>query len=119
MRFFDAPLPGGDIPDADFDAWLGRFQAAHPWLPADLARHYGRCFGTEAEMLLANAGSIADLGRHFGGLFYEREAQWLMDHEWARTADDILTRRTKHGLFLTKGEKSAFEDWMRRSVAAA
>ena len=115
----DAPLPGGDIPDADFDAWLGRFQAEHPWLPADLARHYGRCFGTEAGMLLANAGSMADLGRHFGGLFYESEAQWLMDHEWARTAEDILIRRTKHGLFLTDGEKSAFVDWMRRSMAAA
>ncbi len=114
-----APLPGGDMEGADFDAWLGRFQAENPWLTADLARHYARCYGTEAEALLAEAGSMADLGRHFGGLFYEREAKWLMAHEWARTADDILVRRTKHGLFLTESEKGAFEDWMRRLVAAA
>ena len=115
----DAPLPGGDMADAEFDAWLDRFRAAHSWLPPDLARHYARCYGTEAETLLAEAGSLADLGRHFGGLFYEREAKWLMAHEWARTVDDILVRRTKHGLFLTEAEKGAFEDWMRRLVAAA
>ena len=115
----DAPLPGGDMAGADFDAWLDRFRAAHSWLPPDLARHYARCYGTEAETLLAEAGSLADLGRHFGGLFYEREAKWLMTREWARTVDDILVRRTKHGLFLTEAEKGAFEDWMRRLVAAA
>ncbi len=115
----DAPLPGGGMPGADFYAWLDGFRASRPWLPADLARHYGRCYGTEAETLLANAGSLGDLGRHFGGLFYEREAQWLMEREWARTADDILLRRTKHGLFLTQAEAAAFEDWMRRRVAAA
>jgi len=114
----DAPLPGGDIPGAEFDPWLDRFRAAHSWLPADLARHYGRCYGTEAGSLLAGAATIADLGRHFGGLFYEREARWLRSHEWARTADDILLRRTKHGLFLTEAEKAAFEDWMRLDAAA-
>ena len=115
----DAPLPGGDIPNAEFDAWLQRFQTAHPWLPKELARHYGRCYGTDAELLLADAASLADLGRHFGALFYECEARWLMDHEWARTAEDILRRRTKHELFLSPGEIAAFEDWMRRPVAAA
>ncbi len=115
----DAPLPGGDMPGGDFDRWMEEFRAAYPWLPADLARHYGRCYGTEAGAVLGDARSLHDLGRHFGGLFYEREAQWLMAHEWARTADDILVRRTKHGLFLTKGEQAAFEEWMRRPVAAA
>ncbi len=36
------PMPGGDIEGADFEGWLARFGAAHPWLPPDLARHYGR-----------------------------------------------------------------------------
>ena len=114
----DAPLPGGDIAGADFEPWLARFHAAHPWLPAELARHYGRCYGTEAERLLAGAGAIADLGRHFGGLFYEQEAKWLRAHEWARATDDILLRRTKHGLFLTDAQKAAFADWMRLDAAA-
>ena len=41
-----------------------------------------------------------------------------MAREWARTAEDILTRRTKHGLFLTGDEKAAFADWLRLSAAA-
>lgn len=113
-----APLPGGAIPGADFDRWLAGFQAARPWLPPDLARHYGRCYGTEAEALLDGAGALDDLGRHFGGLFYEREANWLMTHEWAETADDMLTRRTKHGLFLTQAEAAGFADWLARDRAA-
>ncbi|WP_299616010.1 glycerol-3-phosphate dehydrogenase C-terminal domain-containing protein, partial [Pelagibius sp.] len=113
-----APLPGGDLPDADFEGWLRGFCAEQPWLPADLARHYGRCYGSDAAALLGNARTLDDLGRHFGGLFYEREAKWLIEREWARTADDILTRRTKHALFLTEAEKAAFTDWLHLDAVA-
>ena len=113
-----AALPGGDIPDARFEPWLDSFRADFGWLPEPLARHYARCYGAEAPALLEGARSLGDLGRHFGALFYEREARWLMAREWARTAEDILTRRTKHGLFLTGDEKAAFADWLRLSAAA-
>ena len=46
-------------------------------MPAVLARHYARLYGTRARELLDGAGSLADLGRHFGGLLYEREASYL------------------------------------------
>jgi len=113
-----AALPGGDIPDADFEAWLGRFRAGHAWLPEPLARHYGRLYGTETPDLLSNATRLADLGQHFGGLFYEREAQWLISREWARSAEDVLERRTKHGLFLTADERDGFENWLKGRLAA-
>ena len=106
------PLPGGDIANADFDAWLERFHTDHPWLAADLARHYGRCYGTRAEELLDGAAAMADLGSHFGGLLYEREVRWLIAEEWAETAEDVLERRTKHGLFLSDEERTAFEAWL-------
>ncbi len=112
-----AALPGGDIPDADFDTWLTSLRAAYPWLPGALARHYGRCYGTEAFDFLGSAASVGDLGRHFGALFYEKEAHWLITREWAQTADDILTRRTKHGLFLSAAEMRAFDAWLQ-GVAA-
>src|SRR3546814_19911434 len=35
-----APLPGGDLPGGDFEAFLADFLAAHPWLPAPLGRRY-------------------------------------------------------------------------------
>lgn len=109
-----APLPGGDIENADFDQWLPQFHARHPWLPPALARHYGRCYGTEADTLLSGATSVADLGQHFGENFYAREAEWLMREEWAQTAEDILYRRTKHGVFLSDAQKQSVEEWVNK-----
>ena len=65
----------------------------------------------------ARPGSSADLGRHFGGQLYEREARYLVEHEWAMTAEDILDRRTKHGLRLTAAQKAAFADWLVQQSA--
>ncbi|MFN3613715.1 MAG: FAD-dependent oxidoreductase [Rubrimonas sp.] len=113
-----APLPGGDIQGADFDRWLAGFMADRPWLPAPLARHLGRAYGSEAPRVIEGATALADLGRHFGGLLYEREARWLIAEEWAMTAEDILTRRTKHGLFLTPEQRRAFETWLEMRAAA-
>ena len=113
-----ATLPGGDLPDADFDRWLAAFAAERPWLPGDLARHYARCYGTRAGELLAGASEIEELGRHFGGLLYEREVRWLMDREWARTAEDVLERRTKHVLFLTPREQASLHEWIGGRAAA-
>ncbi len=109
----DASLPGGDIPNADFDGFLKRLRGEHSWLPADLAHHYARLYGTRARALVGDARRLEDLGRPMGGLLYEREARFLKETEWARTAADILTRRTKHGLHLSEVEKRGFEDWMQ------
>ena len=107
-----APLPGGDMPDADFDAFLAGFRDRHPWLPEELARHYARLYGTRADRLVAGAFSLTDLGRHFGGLLYEREVFFLTENEWAQTPEDILERRTKHGLHLDAAGRTAFEAWL-------
>jgi glycerol-3-phosphate dehydrogenase len=108
-----APLPGGDFPDADFPAFLADWQQRHAWLPPDLANHYARLYGTRADQVIGSARSLADLGRHFGGLLYEQEARYLRDAEWAQTAEDILQRRTKHGLHLDRSVREAFENWLR------
>ena len=57
--------------------------------------------------LLGDAGSLADLGRHYGGDLYEAEVAYLVDQEWARTAEDILWRRSKLGLHLPIAAKAA------------
>ncbi|MBO6757247.1 MAG: glycerol-3-phosphate dehydrogenase [Roseibium sp.] len=114
----DAPLPGGDAPGGLFDQWHEAFIKEFSWLPDDLAGHYVRSYGTNARRLLGNASSLKDLGTHFGGLFYEREARWLIEAEWAETAEDILLRRTKHGIFLSETEWQAVDRWIRTRVAA-
>jgi D-erythritol 1-phosphate dehydrogenase len=102
----NASLPGGDMPFAEFDGYLPMFQKKHPWLPLALARHYARLYGTRARLLLDGVSSVEGLGRHFGGLLYEAELDYLKRQEWAQTADDVLDRRTKHRLHLTEAEQA-------------
>jgi glycerol-3-phosphate dehydrogenase len=107
-----APLPGGDM--ADFDDFLAGLRQEHAWLPADLARHYARLYGTRARHLLGDATGMESLGRHLGGLLYAREVDYLCRVEWARTPEDILERRTKHGLHLGDDQKRALHLWLER-----
>jgi glycerol-3-phosphate dehydrogenase len=111
------PMPGGDMPDADFDRFLAALRKAHPWLPQDVAHGYARRYGTRTEALLHGAKNLAALGHHFGGTLYEREARFLAETEWADTAEDILDRRTKHGLHLTAQQRAAFETWFAGAPA--
>lgn len=108
----DAPLPGGDIAGADFPRWFDAFKARWPWLPEPVARHYARCYGTEADRLLDGASGMGDLGEHFGSHFYAREARWLLTEEWAVAPEDLLFRRTKHGVFLTDDERARVAEWL-------
>ena len=61
--------------------------------------------------MIGSATRLADLGRHYGGQFYEAEARYLVAKEWARTPDDVLKRRTKHYLHLNEAEQNAFRAW--------
>jgi glycerol-3-phosphate dehydrogenase len=106
-----AALPGGDIAAADFDVFTKRLRLDHAALPGDVLGHYARLYGTRARHLLDGVRTRADLGRHFGGMLYQREAEFLRREEWASTADDILERRTKHGLHLTAQQRQAFGAW--------
>lgn len=108
----DSRLPGGDFEDADFTAFLADCRQAYPWLPARLAYDYARNYGTCISPLLAGGKGMQSLGRHFGGPLYEREVAYLMDREFARTAEDVLWRRTKKGLFVTSGVASDLDLWM-------
>ena len=113
----DAKLPGGDIPDADFDAFVQAMQQHYAWLDTATTEHLSRCYGTLIHQVLADAESLDDLGEKFAPRFFEREVRYLIDHEWAASADDVLSRRTKHGLHLSTEQKRAFEDWWQRNIA--
>jgi D-erythritol 1-phosphate dehydrogenase len=104
-----ARLPGGDIPGT-FEEFVVDLEREYSELPTTLIRHYARLYGTRARELLGPTRTCADLGRHFGGDFYEREARYLRETEWATDPSDVLDRRTKHGLHLTACQRAAFED---------
>ena len=105
-------LPGGDFAHDGFDVEVARLRKAHPYLEAAHARRLVRLYGTRAQILLGLAKSTVDLGRHFGVDLYEAEVRYLMQHEWASTAEDVLWRRTKRGLRLTGEQAEALDRFM-------
>lgn len=109
-------LPGGDFERQS--ALLSDFRGRWPWLPEDVARRWVRSYGTRALKLAGKADCLADMGRHFGAGLYEREAGYLVEQEWAQTAEDILWRRTKTGLHMNEEERSVFHAWMEEGGPA-
>jgi len=107
-----APLPGGDMPDADFDAYLSEFGKERPWLPAPLARRYVRAYGTRAEPLVGGAQDVNGLGADLGGGLYEAEVDYLRRAEWAVSAQDILWRRSKLGLHVPPETAGRLAGWL-------
>ena len=78
-----------------------------------------RGYGTEAEAMLDGAGAADDLGERFGWDLTEREVRWLMEREWALTAEDVLWRRTKLGLRLTPARRGGSGNgWRGRAIGA-
>ena len=100
----DARLPGGDLPRGDFAAFVSGLVAEHPGLDAAFLRRLARRHGSDVAALLGDATGMADLGPDLGGGLTEREVAWMRDREWAKTADDVLWRRTKAGLGMTPAE---------------
>ncbi|MBW4983261.1 glycerol-3-phosphate dehydrogenase [Mameliella sp. CS4] len=115
----NAPLPGGDLINADYEQFRNTMKREYPWMPRELRRHYGRCYGSRVRQIAGDATSLEGLGQHFGGQLYEAEVTYLVTHEWAQTAEDILWRRTKHRLHMTEAEQAAFAAWFDARQEAA
>jgi glycerol-3-phosphate dehydrogenase len=102
-------LPGGDL----YPAFLDWLRALEAWMPPPLVSRLSQAYGTRLKDLIGPASSLADLGRHFGAGLYEAEIRWLKDREFARTAEDILWRRTKLGLHFTPAQTKALERYLQ------
>ncbi len=101
-----------------FDAEVDRLKASYPFLDLGHARRLVRLYGTRSRMLLGLAKSNTDLGTNFGADLYEAEVRYLMEWEWACSAEDVLWRRTKRGLRLSCEQAANLDEFMR-GVAAA
>jgi glycerol-3-phosphate dehydrogenase len=111
-----APLPGADMPGADPVAYEQVFKGRYPWLPEAMAHRYVGAYGTLSERIVAGASSIADLGLDFGDGLYEREVRWLVTREWAKTAQDILWRRTRLGLRAAPETEEKLARWLEQHL---
>jgi glycerol-3-phosphate dehydrogenase len=122
----NAPLPGGDLQQAgklvgqvDFERFLQQFQQAYPWLPPLLAERYAHAYGSRASRLLDGANQLQDLGQELAPGLYQAEAAYLRDIEWARSAEDILWRRTKLGLYSQPQHVERLQQWLAQTTAGA
>ncbi|EEE38359.1 aerobic glycerol-3-phosphate dehydrogenase [Rhodobacteraceae bacterium KLH11] len=110
-------LPGGDFPVDGVADLTQSLLTEYPFLTKIWAQRLIRAYGTEAFVLLGSAKALADLGEDFGATLTETELQWLMDKEYARTAEDVVWRRNKLGLRLTSEQIARIKAWMaERSV---
>ncbi|HSS66462.1 MAG TPA: glycerol-3-phosphate dehydrogenase [Gammaproteobacteria bacterium] len=108
-----ATLPGGDIPVTAFDQWAAGIAGRYSFLDPGLIGRLCRAYGSRVANLLAGINSADDLGYHFGAGLTEREVDYLMRHEWAETADDLLWRRSKLGLRFTAEQRAMLESYLQ------
>ncbi len=112
-----APLPGGDMEDGDFDKFLRTLRGKYPWLDAATVTRLARAYGTRAGLILGNARGACDLGVQFDAGLFQAEIDYLIDQEFAITAEDILWRRSKRGLHLSPAERARVSAYLDAPVS--
>ena len=105
-------LPGGDFPVDGVGDLIAKLRKAAPFLDDRTAARLVKAYGTEAIEVIGGAQSASDLGKDFGAGLTEAEVRWLIEREWARTAKDIVWRRSKLGLRLTAEQIAVLEAWI-------
>jgi len=112
-----AHLPGGNFPPTAFDAEVRKLAAKKSNLDPAFIRRLVRAYGTLASDVLGEVQQTVELGEHFGTTLYAREVDYLMDREWARTADDVLWRRSKQGLRFNASQTAELARYMAERLA--
>ena len=106
-------LPGGDLDGAEeLTLFIEKQWQKYPWLPQGLLLRYAQSYGSMMNEFLLGAESIKDLGISFGGGLYQREVDYLVQKEFAKTAEDILWRRSKLGLLKNKELQQKLEKYL-------
>jgi glycerol-3-phosphate dehydrogenase len=102
------PLPGSDF--ADRERAQSDFFLRYRGKPSEVLRGVFRRHGARAAQVLGDG----ELGEHYGGGLTERELRYFMQHEWARTAEDVLWRRSKAGLAMSEAQRVRVAEAMAR-----
>ena len=106
-----AALPGGDF-QGGLGALVGQLLRDFPFVPEQHMKRIARRHGTRARQWLDGAGSLADMGEHFGADLYAREVDYMVAKEWVRTADDVLYRRSKAGVMMNTLERARVQQYL-------
>ncbi|WP_428243929.1 glycerol-3-phosphate dehydrogenase [Gynuella sp.] len=108
----DSVLPGGET-GLDLNAYIRGLKQKYPFLTPTNIQRLVTTYGSQVEVWLNDVKSAADLGDDFGHGFYQKEVDYLLQYEFAMTAEDVLWRRTKMGLFLTAEQQQAVTEYVQ------
>lgn len=110
-------LPGGDFSGGSLSALNDELQLNYPELDTALLHRLAQSYGSDSYKVLSGVKTNSDLGQHFGATLYQREAEYLCRHEWAKTAEDILWRRSKLGLNFNSGQAQTLDGFVQKFVS--
>ncbi len=108
------PLPGGNLAVDGVPALIDELCNTYSYLDQKWAQRLATTYGTESFQLLGTSQDITSLGHNFGENLTETEVNWLIDHEFAMSADDVLWRRTKLGLRLSEQQQQGLQQWFEQ-----
>jgi glycerol-3-phosphate dehydrogenase len=111
-------LPGGDFPVDGVARLIADARRTWPFLSEAHIHRLVRAYGTRISRILGPAKQAADLGPRLGADLTGAEVRYLMDHEWARTADDVLWRRSKLGLRVSPAEHQQLAKFMADAIGS-
>lgn len=103
-------LPGGAFDYRNFDALVKKVADFLPFLTTRTHERLALAYGSDVFKIFS--GKKETLGKHFGHELYAEEVDWLKNFEWAKTAEDVLWRRTKLGLLFTPAESQELESFL-------
>ena len=110
-------LPGGDFAPDGFHALVAEAIGRWPFLGEAHARRLMRAYGRRVGRLLGMAQSMDDLGPRFTGNLTGVEVRYLVENEWAQSAEDVLWRRSKLGITATPQERDALGQFIASLLA--
>lgn len=104
-------LPGGDIPEGDFEAFVQKQGARYTFLNEKLLHRYAHAYGTRMGLLMEGVNKVSDMGQDFGDDVYQKEIEYLVDHEFVTQLEDVLWRRSKLGLHISAETVKKLKDY--------
>lgn len=107
-------MPGGDFAVDGVADLIAKLEQQYPFLTPAWARRLVKAYGLDAFEILGNAKTARDLGFDFGATLHAREVTWLIQNEFARSAEDIIWRRSKLGLRMTADDIAKLDNWIAK-----
>ncbi|MBT2188790.1 glycerol-3-phosphate dehydrogenase [Sphingobium nicotianae] len=111
-----APMPGGDLGAGGLEGLTSRLSAKLPFLDTQTHVRLARSYGSLVWDIFGDARSRNEVGEQFGAGLTEVEVRYLIRREWARTADDIVWRRSKLGLHLSQKQTGRLDRYLKEAA---